>query len=172
MRSPLPLLLLTACATAPVVPGTAPAPNPAVREPATVVFVVRHAEKAAGDDPPLTETGQARAEALVARMADEPLVAVYTTPYQRTRQTVAPTAEAQGLALTVYDPSSDLPARIIVEHAGQAVLVAGHSNTVPAIVAGLGAQEPAEIPHERYGDLYMVTRVGGDTALEVQRFGE
>jgi phosphohistidine phosphatase SixA len=168
MRPFLPLaLLLAACAGGPAEPAPAPA-----AEPTTVVFVVRHAEKAAGDDPPLTAAGQARAEALATLLAHQPLVAVYSTPYLRTRQTVAPTAEQHGLGLTEYDPGSDLPAAILAAHPGEAVLVAGHSNTVPAIVAGLGASEPAEIPHERYGDLYTVTRAGGDVALGIQRFGD
>lgn len=151
-----------------------PPPEPLVATtPATRVFVVRHAEKASdGDDPPLTEQGQARARALAVRLADAPLVAVYSTPYLRTQQTVQPTADAHGLAVTEYDPGSDLPALILERHGGASVLVAGHSNTVPAIVAGLGAPEPGEIPHERYGDLYVVTRVCHAHDLVVERFGE
>jgi 2,3-bisphosphoglycerate-dependent phosphoglycerate mutase len=147
--------------------------DPPKLDPASVVWVVRHAEKASdGDDPPLTEAGQARAEALAALLADEPIVAVYSTPYQRTQQTAAPTAEAHGLTVLEYDPRSDLPALLIAEHLGQAVLITGHSNTVPGIVAGLGVTPaPEEIPHERYGDLYRVTITGPKVELELSRFG-
>ncbi len=166
MWSTLPLVL-AACASAPpeVLPDAAPT---------TVVWVVRHAEKASdAEDPPLTEQGQARAEALAAHLADQPIAAVYSTPYQRTRQTAAPTAEALGLPVTEYDPSSDLPALILAEHRGQAVLVTGHSNTVPGIVAGLGVEPaPEEIPHERYGDLYSVLVSGEHADLIISRFGD
>ncbi len=160
-------LVFAACSSAP--PGALPDAAPP-----TVVYVVRHAEKASdAEDPPLTAQGQARAEALAALLAAEPLAAVFSTPYERTRQTSAPTAAAQGLTVIEYDPRSDLPGLILAEHAGQRVLVAGHSNTVPSIVAGLGVEPPPEeIPHERYGDLYRVTVVAGDAELVLSRFGD
>ncbi len=48
--------------------------------------------------------------------------------------------------------------------------VAGHSNTVPGIVAALGATEPAEIPETDYGNLFIVTVTGPGraTALRLQ----
>lgn len=167
-------LFFLACASQTVAPEPAAAPGAALAPPSSLrVYVVRHAEKASdGDDPPLTEQGTARALALRDLMADQPLAAVYSTPYVRTTETVRPTAEAHGLEVTSYDPRGDLPATIIAEHAGQAVLVAGHSNTVPAIVGGLGAEQPDEIPHERYGDLWLVTRTGEQAELELGRFGD
>jgi len=159
---------LSACAATPVQVQPAPAADVT-----TTIFVVRHAEKASdGDDPPLTEQGLARAEALAVLMVDEPLVAVYSTPFQRTQQTVAAAATGHGLGVTDYDPRSDLPVLILDQHAGAVVLVAGHSNTVPSIVAGLGAPEQPEIPHEHYGDLYRVTRVGDDVELVIERYGD
>ena len=160
------LPLIAACASSPpeALPSSAST---------TQVFVVRHAEKAAdGDDPPLTEQGLARAQALAVLLADQPLTAVYSTPYERTQQTVQPTAAAHGLTVESYDPRSDLPALILERHAGVTVLVAGHSNTVPSIVAGLGAPEQPEIPHERYGDLYRVSRVGDEVDLVIERYGD
>ena len=36
------------------------------------------------------------------------------------------------------------------------VLVVGHSNTVPDIVAGIGGERPGEIAHADFGELWMV----------------
>ncbi len=165
----LPLLL--ACATQIVPPE--PVASQQLEVPVALrTYVVRHAEKASdGDDPPLTDQGAARAEALRDLLAAEPISAVFSTPYRRTMQTAQPTAADHGLAVTHYDPSGDLPAQLLAEHQGHTVLVAGHSNTVPAIVAGLGAAEPDEIHHERYGDYWLVIRSGDQVEVEVGRFG-
>ena len=48
-------------------------------------------------DPPLSEQGGAQAEAVGARLADEPLAALFVTPLQRTAQTAAPLARRTGL---------------------------------------------------------------------------
>jgi phosphohistidine phosphatase SixA len=160
-------ILLLACATQTIAPEPAAQPPPPLR-----AYVVRHAETADGDDPPLTAQGAARAEALRDLLADQPLAAVYSTPYQRTVQTVQPTAAAHGLEVIEYDPSGDLPAGVLAEHGGETVLISGHSNTVPALVAGLGAPQPDEIPHERYGDLWLVTHTGDQVELELGRYGD
>src|SRR5690606_3438451 len=79
------------------------------------VVVVRHAEKAddGGSDPALSGAGHERAASLARSLAGRNVVAIYTTGFRRTRDTVAPTATAQGLAVTVYDahePAADLAA--------------------------------------------------------------
>jgi len=61
-----------------------------------------------------------------------------------------------------------LVARILSENPGGVVVVAGHSNTVPAIVAALGAEEPDEIPETDYDNLFVVT-VGGSGNATVLR---
>jgi hypothetical protein len=37
------------------------------------------------------------------------------------------------------------------------VLVVGHSNTVPDIVAGLGGPRPAPLVHEDFGDIWHIS---------------
>ncbi len=126
-------LALAACATA---PARAPAP---VQD--LVFVVVRHAEKAGeGTDPGLSEAGLRRAARLATRLADAPVIAVHATGLRRTRDTVEPTARAHGLEVATYDahePTRSLAARLLASPRPGVVLVAGHSNTVPGIVAAL-----------------------------------
>jgi broad specificity phosphatase PhoE len=123
-------VLLAACATQ--------APRDA--DPLEVV-VVRHAEKLAdGNDPALSDAGRARAQRLAYLLRGAPLVAVYSTDTQRTRQTAKPSADAHGLAVTIYDPRvppAEFVARLREMHPHGTVLVVGHSNTAPAIAAAL-----------------------------------
>jgi len=128
----------------------------------TTIILVRHAEKAAEPvaDPPLTAAGAARAEALADVVRDAGIKAIVTTQYQRTRQTVAPTAAKLGIAAEVIP--AQLSARATVDtifarHRGQTVLVSGHSNTVPGLVAALGAPQPADICDSGYDNIFVVT---------------
>ena len=92
MKMPLTALVLSSCLS--LLSGCASAPDasahrdgPATPDDASMTFViVRHAEKVAdgSKDPPLTEAGRARAQALAQRLSSVPVIAVYTTPLQRT----------------------------------------------------------------------------------------
>jgi probable phosphoglycerate mutase len=73
------------------------------------ILLVRHGESAAfredapfglvdgHADPPLHADGERQAQLVAARLAEEPLAAIYVTPLQRTMQTAAPLAALLGL---------------------------------------------------------------------------
>src|SRR6478672_13139476 len=88
-----PILVSLAALSVALLPGSRPTHKAA---PPTVILLVRHAEKAAQppQDPPLTEAGLARAQALVAVARDAGVSAIITTQYERTRKTAEPTAAA------------------------------------------------------------------------------
>jgi broad specificity phosphatase PhoE len=131
--------------------------------PPTTIYVVRHAEKAKGDNPPLTEAGQERAASLADVLRDIDLDAVFTTNLCRTAQTVDATAHAAGLPLrtvrvadvklaacvpqltasrTPLEAFDDAERALVAElrdlPGGSHALVAGHSNTIPSLLEALG----------------------------------
>lgn len=124
---------------------------------ADTVYLVRHAEKhTEGKDPALTACGQARADALASSLAGVKLAAVYSTPYQRTRQTAAAVAKQQQLDITLYDPRQP---EVLVKQLttlNQSALVVGHSNTVPELVAQLSGIAMAALTEQDYDLLYQV----------------
>jgi broad specificity phosphatase PhoE len=147
--------------------GAAPLNQPASAPP-TVVLLVRHAEKAAqpAANPPLTDAGGARAQALVAVARDAGVTAIITTQYERTRKTAEPTALALRVTPEVVDAGpvaqhAKAVADQVLKHAGGTVLVVGHSNTIPAIVGALGAPQPRDLCDSEYDQLFVV--VIGDT---------
>ena len=145
------LLALSACATA-------PAPQP------ETWYVVRHFEKVAGEDPGLSAAGQANALRLAGLLAADPPDAIYVSTTRRARESAAPLAARTGLTPKEYDPQ-DTPGLIAGLRAEPGtVLVVGHSNTVPDIVAGLGGTRPADHTESDYGDVWIVTRSSGATA--------
>lgn len=136
-----------------------------------LVVVVRHAEKATDDprDPALSAEGEARARALAAALAGSRLDAVYATQFKRTQQTAAPAAEAAGVDVTVRPIdgnnattyAADLARDLRALPAGSVVLVVGHSNTVPGIVAALDGRPPREMPETEY-DRFTTVRLRAD----------
>ena len=159
-------LLLAACAGAP----------PSNQETGATFIVVRHAEKAdASRDPDLGPAGQARAQALAGLLDGEPLLAVYATEFRRTTQTVKPSADAHHLALTAYPaavPASEFAQQLRAAHPRGRVLVAGHSNTVPAIVAALCGCDTAPMREDEFDRLSTVRiNANGRASLSVLRYG-
>lgn len=131
--------------------GPAPAP-------VTTVILVRHAEKEKGGrDPALTAAGKERAQRLARHLAVAGVQQCFTTDFKRTRGTVAPLCAALGLQAKVYAPRPGLARRILAQHAGSTVVVAGHSNTVPALIRALGVAEAPAIDESVYDNLFVVT---------------
>ncbi|MDP3369415.1 MAG: phosphoglycerate mutase family protein [Brevundimonas sp.] len=146
---------------------------------AQTVVLVRHAEKAdASADPALSEAGQARAQALAEALADMHPVLVLTSPLQRTRLTAARTAQyhsARLEAVSLEDGGAAhvaaTVARVRALPADAAVLIVGHSNTVPLIARALGYAEAADMPECEYDRMTTLHLMGDGTHGEVSRYG-
>lgn len=139
---------------------------------ADTVYLVRHAEKhAEGKDPALTACGQARADALASSLANVKLAAVYATPYQRTWQTAAAVAKQQQLDITQYDPRQSEVLLAQLKAQTLPVLVVGHSNTVPELVAQLSGIAMAALTEQDYDLLYQVKLTApASVSISRQRF--
>ncbi len=132
----------------------------------TTFVVVRHAEKGSDDpkDPPLSAAGRQRASALANQFASRSLTAAYATAFKRTQQTALPAARASGVVVTTYDAaraSGEFVADLRRTHAHGTILVVGHSNTVPEIVAALCGCPVAPLADNDFGDVYAV-RIDND----------
>ena len=142
------------------------------------VILVRHAEKASepAGDPGLSAAGQARAQALAAALADAGVDTVLTTQFQRTRATAAPLLVARGLTPTVVEAAGDTAAHVAavadaVRGASGTVLVVGHSNTVPAIVAALGGPALPMLCESSYSPACVLQGLDATPRLQRWRYG-
>ncbi len=120
------------------------------------LYLFRHADKvkfwpkdrALNALRPLSQAGAERADRLVERLADESIVAIYTSVTTRTLATGMPLAEATGVPIHP-DRRTIKPAKMGAffkqlrkKHQGdEAVLIVGHSNTIPELLMALGATE-------------------------------
>jgi broad specificity phosphatase PhoE len=100
--------------------------------------------------------GQANAQRLADRLAGEHVVAIFSTDTRRTRDSAAPTATKNGLETELYDPADNATLAARIAKKDGSVLVVGHSNTVPGIVATLSGQPQPDMDERRYGDLFII----------------
>jgi broad specificity phosphatase PhoE len=151
----------------------------ALAAPTLQVVVVRHAEKSAepAADPGLSEQGKRRALALAAALRHAGIRRIVVSGYARTGETAAPLAALLDIVPLVADTGSDIDAHVrgVVESVRGAtgpVLVVGHSNTVPAIIQGLGGPEVAPIAEDEFNRLYVLGGIDGSPHLVQGRYGD
>jgi broad specificity phosphatase PhoE len=141
----------------------------------TTLIVVRHADRAGSEDA-LSAAGGLRAEALAHTLGAEPLAAIYHSDTRRAQDTAAPLARVLGLTPLVRPArdTSNLVSEILAEHRGERVLVVGHSNTVPQIIAAAGGPALPDLPENEFDHLFVVTSAGlwGGTELMHLRYGQ
>lgn len=148
----------------------------------TTMIFVRHAEKAStpANDPALTPAGQRRAAELARQLVDADVVAgvdaIYSTPFRRTKGTAEPVATALNLPIIIYDPSDNeaVLKTILKDHKGKIILVVGHSDTLPTLIADLGASKKVPpIAENEYDNIYIVSIPWfGKTKTIRLRYGE
>lgn len=130
----------------------------AQRETTTIVFL-RHAEKGyIGSDPHLTEKGEAQAACIAEMLSFLDITTVYSSPYNRTRQTAQPIADNFDVEVQEYEPSND---RFIDEvkkkHNGEVIVVVGHSNTIPLYLnAVIGTSDYQPMAEDEYDKIFVV----------------
>jgi phosphohistidine phosphatase SixA len=148
----------------------------------TTIYLVRHADKQVpypnqpSNEVELSKEGHARARTLADSMANKRLNGIFATTIRRTQQTVEPTALAKGLTVRQY-PTTQTAADALVDSLsaiiGQKFLVAGHSNTVPAMVRHLGlpCSFTGIIPDPDYDNLFIITIKKGVKTVRETTYG-
>ena len=132
----------------------------------TTVIFIRHAEKDLTqlDNPGLSDQGRVRVAELTRQLIDADVVAgidaIYSTSYRRNTETVQPLAKILNLEINYYNPTEneEILENILDNHKGKIILVVAHSDTVPTLIADLGASKnvPPIAEHE-YDNIYIVS---------------
>jgi broad specificity phosphatase PhoE len=136
--------------------------------PERAFYVMRHLEKAPGPDPALSDEGRRNAALLANWFQRERPSAIYVSTTRRARETAASLAGRLRMTPREYDPSDTAALVAQVRAERGTVLIVGHSNTVPDIVAALGGVRPAPLAETEYGDIWRISAAdGGVTRLRL-----
>jgi phosphohistidine phosphatase SixA len=129
-----------------------------------MLFLVRHGEKVDNSrDAALSAAGEARANGLADKLRDAGITAIFTSEYQRTRNTAAPLAAKLKLEPQVHK-ADDTPGLVALLHKTDRALVVGHSNTLPEIARAYGVR--LEIADDEYDSIFLL--LPGDKPLLVR----
>lgn len=137
----------------------------------TTIYLIRHAEKAdASADPHLSAAGQQRAQQWATYFAGKDIAAVYSTATNRTRETAQPLATAKNLQVTEYNAADFYLGSLVKKQSGKAIVVVGHSNTLPKQINQLLSKEQySDIPESEYGQMYTITITDGNVTSKVEK---
>lgn len=149
----------------------------ALSQPSTVILV-RHAEKAAmpANDPGLSAAGEQRARDLARALADANVSSIITTQFERTKATAKPLADSlheSPIVVATGEMSAHVAAvaaKVKSAKKGSTVLVVGHSNTIPLIIAALGGPKMPDLCDAEYSHLF-VLEMGDSARLIRGHFG-
>lgn len=130
----------------------------------TTFYLIRHAEKDKSDpnnvDPELIQDGLDRSIRWAEVFDPIPLDAIYSTNYERTLMTAAPTSVKKNIDVQYYDPRAIDIVAFKQENEGKNVLIVGHSNTTPDFtnkLLGFDKYEP--LSEDDNGSLFIVKLV-------------
>ncbi len=138
-------------------------------------YFIRHAEKDRSNsddvDPELSQKGLGRAMHWAEILNEVSLDAIYTTDYERTSMTAAPSAVKQDITVQYYSPGQVDIAQFKADNLGKDVLVVGHSNTTPDFVNKmLGEERFGNMDDMDNGSLFMVQIVGNQATCTKLNF--
>ncbi|MEV8508985.1 phosphoglycerate mutase family protein [Actinoplanes sp. NPDC051475] len=124
------------------------------------ILLVRHADidlPPVTADPALNDDGRERAEALAHVAGSAGVTTVFTSSLVRTQQTVEPLLKLLGISGRLMPSAAAVAPRIRDGEFGTVVVIAGHSNTVPEVIAELGVPAPPVIGESHFDNLFVVT---------------
>ncbi len=120
-------------------------------------------------DPPLSKAGELRAQQLVAVLKEYIPDAIYSTDYTRTKATVTPLAKKFNKEIQIYDPRNLATfAEQLLQQKGKTIIVAGHSNTTPALANLLLKENTyANLDESVYNQFWIITVSEGKMVAKV-----
>lgn len=140
----------------------------------TTYYLIRHAEKdrtnTTNKNPNLNSDGVIRAEKWAKNFENIKLDAVYSTDYNRTQQTAAPTAKSKDLIVQSYNSSKMYDSIFKKNTKGKTVLVVGHSDTTPVFAnIILGQKKYKNMADNDNASLYIVTVFNDKKSSEIKK---
>lgn len=148
--------------------------------PPALIVLVRHGDTSPDvpGDRPLNAQGMKRANDLAAALSHVRLTAIVTTQLRRTRETAQPAASKFKLAAEIVpyrggalEPHINAVTAAVRRHPDGAVLVVGHTNTLPPLIQALGGPQVPRICETTFDNLFVLVSTPAGARLVHGRYG-
>ena len=145
-----------------------PAKDPVI----STFYLIRHAEKDRTDptnsNPELNQGGLGRAIKWAEVFETIDLDVIYSTNYERTSMTAAPTSVKKDIDVKYYNPGDVDIEALKAENLSKNVLIVGHSNTTPVMANKLlGYEKYEQMDDTDNGSLFIV-RIIDSVATDIR----
>ncbi|GMN09096.1 hypothetical protein MTsPCn9_04480 [Croceitalea sp. MTPC9] len=135
-------------------------------------YLIRHAEKDRTDpsnsNPELNQDGLGRAIKWAEIFEPIDLDVIYSTNYERTSMTAAPTSVKKDINVTYYNPSDIDIESLKADNLSKDVLIVGHSNTTPMMVNKLIGYEKYEQMDDTDNSSLFIVRIIDSVATDIR----
>ena len=144
----------------------------------TIIFIVRHAEKQAGNDPLLTAEGNKRAGDLMRALQNEGIQKIYVSKTRRSHNTGDSLRIQMNIGAVQYEADTlcDKLVSTIMENRdfGKTILIIGHSNTIPQIIRKFGVLDYpyGDLGDNEFDNLFLITYKKEKAKLKKMKYGE
>lgn len=122
------------------------------------IMLFRHGEKAAGKNPHLTSVGKRRAAHLVSLIKADEKVTIFSSDYNRTKETAADLVRAFDKPAIIYDARDLKRLKAQVMALTGTVVIIGHSNTTPNLAELLSNDKVAAMPETQFNRYFVLER--------------
>ena len=144
----------------------------------TKIYIVRHAEKQAGEDPLLTPEGNIRAGDLMRTLKNKRIKRIYVSQFKRTQQTADSMFLQLGIDTVQYNADvscTDLFNAIEKKQDwNKHILIISHSNIMQKIIFNLGVTNFSQqnIPANEFDNLFLVRFKNKKPFLQQSKYGK
>ncbi|MBU2971299.1 histidine phosphatase family protein [Pseudoalteromonas sp. C2R02] len=135
------------------------------------IFLLRHAEKLQGNNPSLTSEGKQRAKWVASFLSEFKPSTLFSTDYNRTKETLAPLAEKTKMNVVIYNPRELNVFVDKIKKLNGTIVIAGHSNTTPKLAGLIDGKQYKQFDEKQFDRYFEINLVGKKYITVIKEMG-
>jgi len=135
------------------------------------IFLFRHAEKQLGNNPSLTKDGLLRAQWMAKYIIEFKPNQLFSTDYNRTKETLRPLSEKTKVDLVIYDPRKLNVFADKLKTLSGTIVVVGHSNTTPMLAGLIDGKNYKKFDEKHFDAYFEIKHINNQFSAQIKQMG-